>query len=180
MLRAREIRPYGSPARYASLDLGRDQGSGRGEVLASFSRPTEDGKFECFTFVPDTLHNRVQLLLKSAVEVAEVPPIGPAMQWRRLTWKDLEPLLAPVMVEQEAPTEPAAEPSEVEESTEAVIGGLEDFLQLSRRDQLAAVKMDEFPDEKLQEIIDCTDGRLSVQARDAALAKAERLTGDSK
>lgn len=184
MLRAREIRQYGSVAKYPNLDLGRDQGSGRGEVIASFVRPTQDEKFECFTFVPDTLHNRVALIQRPGVELAEVEG---DLRWRKLTWKDVEPYLAPAVEDGEpiaaidgAPMTATSGKDVAEVGGETVISDLEDFLQLSKRDQLAAVKDEGFPEAKLAEILECTDSRLSEQARDAALRKAERLTGDRK
>lgn len=194
--------------RYPNLDLGRDQGTGRGDVPASFSRVTSDGKFECFTFVPDTLHNRVTLMQKQTLEVATLffgPKGRPA--WRKLTMADVEPALAPAV--EGLPEGPfpedvrAASPAEGQgvppwdASTEAAMAqgpqppgdaaaeagearievkDLEDFLALSKRQQVLAVKDDAFPVDALQEVIKSSDSRLSEQAREAALKKVERMT----
>lgn len=195
MLRIREIRTYGSPGRYANLDLGREQGTGRGDTSASFHRDIGEGankRFECFTFIPDTLHNRVTLLQKSTLEVAVLEFDA----WRQLGWKDVEYALGPV---QEAAAEAkisdevkaGGEPKPFGEApfdanyesglyeqkeTPVQVNGIEDFLALSKQEQVLAVKDDGFPESALQEVIDSQDERLSEKAREVAKKKAEKLS----
>lgn len=178
-LRVREIRPFGSVAKYSNLDLGRETGTGRGDVTAAFHREV-DGKYECFAFVPDTLHNRVMLLQKGSIELAVQAFDAGIYVWRRLKSDELDVHLAPAK-DMDAP-EPQSNmevgTSAAAVATEAVIKDLEDFLRLTRREQLNAVKDTNFPLDKLAEIMECKDVRLSEQAREAAIKKAEKLTGD--
>lgn len=187
-LRVREVRPYGSIAKYSSVDLGRDQGTGRGEVSASFFRITEDKRYECFSFVPDTLHNRLQLLQRQ-VELAA----WDGAEWVLVGKDSIESFLAPAKtvilpraamaavdgVELQG-SDQMAEVGQVgvEKPAPVVVAGISDFLQLKKEVQLDLLAKEDFPAEALKEILDSTDPRLSKKVREAAIAKAEKLVAD--
>lgn len=169
-IRCREVRKQGSIAKYAALDLGRDQGSGRGDVTATFFRVTPDGQWESFTFIPDTIHNRLQLLQRN-VELAE---------WRDGVWhavgKDsVEAFLAPALLPD--PVLPAGESVQADKGQpeKVVVNSLSDFLQLKKEVQLELLASDDFGSTALNEILASTDPRLSKKVREAAMAKAEKL-----
>lgn len=160
-IRVREVRKLGSIAKYAALDLGRDQGSGRGDVSATYFRVTPDSQYESFTFVPDTVHNRLQLLQRN-VEVAE---------WREGAWhavgKDsIEAFLAPAIL---------SLPAVIATPEKLVVNSLSDFLQLKKEVQLELLAQEDFSADALKELLECSDPRLSKKVREAAIAKAEKL-----
>jgi hypothetical protein len=181
-LRVREVRPFGSVAKYSGLDLGRDQGSGRGEVIATFFRESVNAagvkSYECFTFVPDTIHNRLQLLQRN-VELAEW--VG---EWVLVGKESIEGYLAPAkaLFTARAAIDGAdlvagvgsAEVG-VEKPAPVVVSGLSDFLQLKKETQLELLAREDFGEDALKEILDCTDPRLSKKVREAAIAKADKL-----
>lgn len=176
-LRVREIRNFGSVAKYSGVDLGRDQGSGRGDVSASFFRVTEDKRYECFTFLPDTIHNRLQLLQRQ-VELAEW--VGDS--WALVGKDSIEGYLAPAVAMQSAQVAPvgvelgsAALTEDPALAEPVVVGGIEDFLGLSKETQLEVLARDDFSAEALTEILECRDSRLTSRVRNAAIRKAEKL-----
>jgi hypothetical protein len=177
-LRVREVRPFGSIAKYSGLDLGRDQGTGRGDVTASFFRVTEDKRYESFTFVPDTLHNRLQLLQRQ-VELAE----WDGAEWVLVGKESIDSFLAPAktvalpraVIEG---VELTATPGNAEVAgagAAVVVSGLSDFLQLKKEVQLELLAKEDFPADALKEILESADPRLSKKVREAAIAKAEKL-----
>lgn len=177
-LRVRETRNFGSVAKYAGVDLGREQGTGRGEVVASFFRVTAEGRYECFTFLPDTIHNRL-MLLQRQVELAE----WDGVEWVLVGKDSVDGYLAPAKPRFNALAITAAVDGvelqgsgpNVELPGPVVISGLEDFLGLSKDAQLEVLAREDFAAEALQEVLECKDSRLSLKVRNAAIRKAERI-----
>lgn len=179
-LRVREVRSFGSVAKYSEVDLGREHGTGRGDVTAAFFRVTPENAYECFTFLPDTIHNRLQLLQRQ-VELAE----WDGVEWVLVGKDSIEAFLAPAKTVALPRVEPlgdsdvgvyeGAELGATEKPAAVVVSGISDFLQLKKETQLEIMARDDFSAEALKEILDCTDPRLSKKVREAAILKAEKL-----
>ena len=172
MLRVRELRPFGQVAKYSNVDLGRDQGSGRGDTACSFFRPKQE-YYECFTFLPDTIHNRIVMLHNPKVELAE---------WKGGVWVSVPPsaaeeYLGPATGTVPPPGKPVAAKVHSLQASDGrvVVNDLEGFLGIPEKAQVELLKSGRIMGEALAEILSSEDSRISKKVRDAAIAAAEKI-----
>lgn len=167
-IRIREIRDQGSPSLFKNIDLGGDKG--RGDAPCSIFRDLGHGRQECITFIPDTLHNRAQVLNKR-VEVAAQNAAG---GWTYVNPATLDDLFAPCQDGVELPGDPRFEKTPVQVAAEKPSMGINGYLRLPKAEQIRIVG--ELPKEALVEILACNDDRLAPKVKGDAQKRLDKLT----
>lgn len=166
-LRVREIRDQGSPSFFKNVDLGGEKG--RGDASSSISRSIGENKVECITFIPDTEHNRAQVLTRR-VEVST----NAEGSFKRIDPSEIDDIFAPCEDAIDLPGDPRIKPAApVPEASMGLVG----YLKLPKTEQVRLVG--EVPKEALLEILACNDDRLAPKAKADAKKRLDRMEAEA-